>query len=272
MACSMARENPAQSHEKSKPPENPLRVGIPYRSTNEELNGLRDKYAPYLQAIEEVGGKPVEISLQLSPAELKAQAREIDALVLPGSGADVDPAHYGAPRHPKTNPADLQREKIDFALLEDAFAEGKPVLAICYGIQSLNVFCGGSLIQDIPSEMETEIQHPWENRSAGAPEPFHPVRFEAVSRLSELAGAAQARVNSSHHQAIREPGKNLRIVAWAPDGVVEAVEWTGGDSAWITGVQWHPERMLADALAQALFRGVVEAARLRKQTVGSRGR
>jgi putative glutamine amidotransferase len=76
-------------------------------------------------------------------------------------------------------------------------------------------------------------------------------------------------VNSSHHQAIRGPGKNLRIVARAPDGVVEAVEWTDGDSPWITGVQWHPERMVADALAQALFRGVVEAARLRKQTVRS---
>jgi len=268
----MARENPAQSRRNSRLSEDPPRVGVPYRSTNEEVSGARDKYMLYRRAIEKAGGEPVEISLKLSPTELKAKAREIDALVLPGSAADVDPAHYGAPRHPKANPADPQREKTDFALLEHAVAEGKPVLAICYGIQSLNVFCGGSLIQDIPSEVETAIQHPWENRSAGAPEPFHLVRIEANSRLSDLASAPEACVNSSHHQAIREPGKNLRIVACAPDGVVEAVEWTGGNLAWITGVQWHPERMVADALAQALFREVVEAARLRKQPVSSRGR
>lgn len=267
----MARENPAQSRDNAKSPENQPRVGVPYRSTNEEVSGTREKYEYYLQAIEKAGGKPVEISLQLPPAEINAKACDLDAIVLPGSGADVDPTHYGAPRHPKANPADLPREKTDFALLEHAFAEGKPVLAICYGIQSLNVFCGGSLIQDIPSEVGNRIQHPWD-RSAGAPEPYHPVRFEPACRLSELAGQLETRVNSSHHQSIREPGKNLRIVAWAPDGVVEAVELTGGDSTWITGVQWHPERMLGDALAEALFRGVVEAARLRKQAVGSRGR
>jgi putative glutamine amidotransferase len=271
MICSMARENPAQSRDNVKSLEDQPRVGVPYRSTNEEVSGAREKYAYYLRAIEKAGGKPVEISLQLSPAELTTKAYDLDAFVLPGSGADVDPVHYGAARHPKANPPDLPREKTDFTLLEHAFAEGKPVLAICYGIQSLNVFCGGSLIQDIPSELGTKIQHPWD-RSAGSSEPFHLVRFEAASRLSELAGEVEVRVNSSHHQAIREPGKNLRIVAWAPDGVVEAVVGTGGDSAWITGVQWHPERMVGDALAQALFRGVVEAARLRKQTVGSRGK
>ena len=138
----MARENPAQSREIAKPLENQPRVGVPYRSTNEEVSGAREKYAYYLQAIEKAGGKPVEISLQLSPAELNAQACDLDAIVLPGSGADVDPIHYAAARHPKTNAADLPREKADFALLEHAFAEGKPVLAICYGIQSLNVSMG----------------------------------------------------------------------------------------------------------------------------------
>ncbi len=266
----MAREESAQSWSDSKLPENRPRVGVPYRSTNEELSGKSEKYQFYLHAIQEAGGEPVELSLQLSSMELQAKAREIDALVLPGSAADVDPVHYRTPLHRKANPADPQREKTDFALLEHAIAEAKPVLAICYGIQSLNVFCKGSLIQDIPSEVNTEIRHSWENRSAGAPEPFHSVRFEAGSRLSELTGAAEARVNSSHHQAIREPGRNLRIVARAPDGVIEAVEWTGGDSAWITGVQWHPERMAGDALARALFHGLVKAARLRKQAVGSR--
>lgn len=266
----MARENPAQSLAGFKPPESALRVGVPYRSTNEEVSGKREKYELYLRAIREAGGEPVELSLQLSAHELREKARGIDAIVLPGSAADVDPTRYRASRHPKSSSSDPQREQTDFGLLSHALAEGKPVLAICYGIQSLNVFCGGSLIQDIPSEVGTEIQHPWENRSAGAPEPFHPVRFEAGSRLSEFVGATEARVNSSHHQAIREPGKNLRIVACAPDDVVEAVEWLGGDSTWITGVQWHPERMAGDPLAQALFRQLVEAARLRRQLASSR--
>lgn len=259
----MARDNPAQSLASFKPPENVLRVGVPYRSTNEEVSGKREKYELYLRAIREAGGEPVEVSLQLSAHELKEKARGIDALVLPGSAADVDPMRYQTSRHAKSNSADPQREKTDFALLEHALAEGKPVLAICYGIQSLNVFCGGTLIQDIPSELHTNIKHDWSDRQA--PEPFHPAHIEAASRLAQLAGTAETKVNSSHHQAVREPGRNLHVVARATDGVIEAVEWIGGDSSWITGVQWHPERMAGDALAQALFRQLVEAARLRRQ-------
>ena len=157
--------------------------------------------------------------------------------------------------------ADSDRERTDFALLEHAFAEHKPVLAICYGVQSMNVFLGGTLIQDIPSALHTPIQHPWSNRDKGAPEPFHAAEIESGSRLRELAGADEVGINSSHHQSILDPGRNLRIVARAPDGVVEAVEWTG-DSNWVTGVQWHPERMAeSDPLSQRLFGTLMEVAR-----------
>jgi putative glutamine amidotransferase len=125
----------------------------------------------------------------------------------------------------------------------------------------MNVFLGGTLIQDIPSELHTPIQHPWSNRDKGAPEPYHTAKIEPGSRLRELAGEEEVRVNSSHHQSILKPGRNLRIAARASDGVIEAVEWTG-DSNWVTGVQWHPERMAeSDLLAQRLFTGLVEAAR-----------
>ena len=192
-------------------------------------------------------------------AELLKIAENLDAIVLPGSPADVDPSRFHAARHPKSADADLRREETDFALIDHAIAEQKPVLAICYGVQSLNVFLGGSLVQDVPSELHTQIQHSWPGHDG--PEPHHQIALEAGSRLAQLAGGREALVNSSHHQAVLEPGKNLRIVSRAPDGVIEAVEWTG-DSNWIVGVQWHPERMVGnDELARTLFRELVAAAR-----------
>ena len=237
------------------------RVGIPYRTLKEELKSERAKYDSYVQAVKRAGGEPVEVSLSLSAGELGKLTETLDAVVLTGSPADVNPSLYGAARNPASAEADPNRERTDFALLEHAFAEHKPVLAICYGNQSMNVFLGGTLIQDIPSELQTPIEHPWSNRDKGAPEPFHVAKIESGSRLRELAGEEEVRVNSSHHQSILDPGRNLRIAARASDGVIEAVEWTG-DSNWVTGVQWHPERMAeSDLLAQHLFSALIEAAR-----------
>ena len=237
------------------------RVGIPYRTRKEELTGERGKYGKYQEAVRQAGGEAVEISLALSDEEMKKLARTLDAIVLPGSPADVEPSRYHAARHPKSADADTNRERTDFALLDHAFAERKPVLAICFGVQSLNVFLGGSLVQDIPSELHTRIEHAWIDREHGTPEPFHIARIEPNSRLSKLAGPAEVRVNSSHHQSILEPGRGLRVTSRAPDLVIEAVEWTA-DPNWVTGVQWHPERMAeTDSLAQMLFRELVLASR-----------
>jgi putative glutamine amidotransferase len=237
------------------------RVGIPYRTRKEELNGERAKHDKYVLAVQMAGGEPVPISLVSSQDDLRMLARTLDAVVLPGSPADVDPTLYRAARHPNCAEADADRQRTDFALLDHAFKEHKPVLAICYGTQSLNVFLGGSLIQDIPSEVRTQIVHPWSGRDRGIPEPFHHVRFEPGSRLARSAAANEATVNSSHHQSVLEPGRGLRIAARAADGVVECVEWIE-DANWVTGVQWHPERMAeTDSLAQLLFRDLVEAAR-----------
>jgi putative glutamine amidotransferase len=239
------------------------RVGVPYRTRNEEVTGAGARLQNYLEAARQAGAEPVPVSLLLSPTELQQLTQTLDGLLLTGSPADVDPARFGAARRPECANPDQDRERTDFALLEHAFAEHKPVLAICFGIQSLNVFLGGTLIQDIPSEIQTEIKHEW-RREKGDPEPFHAARIEPGSQLAQLAGSNEARVNSSHHQSVKEPGRGLRISARAPDGVIEAVEWTG-DSNWVTGVQWHPERMAAtDALAQSLFRSLASAAAARK--------
>jgi putative glutamine amidotransferase len=236
-----------------------IRVGIPYRTRKEELKGERESYDKYLIAARAAGAQPVEISLGLTPAQLAAKTRDLDAFILPGSPADVHPSLYKANVHPNCSVSDPCRETTDFAVLAHAFKEQKPVLAICYGTQSLNVFLGGTLVQDIPAEIATEIQHAWSGHAG--PEPHHTIALESNSRLAQLAAAREIRVNSSHHQSVLAPGKNLRIVARAPDGVVEAVEWTG-DSNWVKGVQWHPERMVSDCFAQALFKEfVAEAAR-----------
>lgn len=251
-------------------------IGIPFRSLKEEDDAsLRAKIEPYLRAVETAGGHPAEISLRLPREKLVAWSAAFDAIVLPGSPADVEPSWYHAERIPACAESDPHREQTDFALLDSAFAAGKPVLGICYGVQSLNVYLGGSLVQDIAAVLKSDLRHDWAGRASGAPEPHHDVAIESGSRLAQLAGASHALVNSSHHQALDRLGRGLRVVARAPDGVMEAVEFTGDGSAllitgspWVLGVQWHPERMTSDALSQSLFHELISAAK--KQVVGTR--
>jgi putative glutamine amidotransferase len=240
------------------------RIGVPWRTATEEAAHQRSKINKYLRAVERAGGEGVLLSLASPPDTLKREAAYLDAFLLPGSPADVDPAHYGTKRHPAAEDADAARERTDFALLEHALIACKPVLAICYGIQSLNVFLGGSLVQDIPSELGTKICHSPEEdelpNGTEAPDAIHEANLDP-GRVLELSGASRAEINSWHHQSVLEPGRGLRITARAPDGVVEAVEWTD-NSNWVVGVQWHPERMPGDDLAKSLFRDLVTAARL----------
>jgi putative glutamine amidotransferase len=240
------------------------RIGVPWRTAEEQAANRRRKIDNYLRAVEKAGGEAVLLSLTQGADALKREAATLDGILLTGSPADVDPAHFGAKRHPATEAADAARERTDFALLEHALAAGKPVLAICYGIQSLNVFLGGSLIQDIPTELGASICHSPDEEDLPngdeVPDAMHDAGFEP-GRVLALSGAARAEVNSWHHQSVLEPGSGLRITSRAPDGVVEAVELS--DTAnWVVGVQWHPERMPEDALALALFRDLVAAARV----------
>jgi putative glutamine amidotransferase len=236
------------------------RVGVPYRIVKEELSGERAKYERYLRAIEAAGGVPVEVSLRLPETELNKLADSLDAFVLTGSPADVNPELYGEKLHPLGAAADRDRERTDFALLAHALRTNKPLLGICYGIQSMNVFLGGSLFQDVADQIGATITHPWEKSSEWAPEPTHEIAIEPGSKIAALAGTKKTRVNSSHHQSIDRPGRNLQVAARSPDGVVEAVEYPG-DNPWVVGVQWHPERMAEDRLSKGLFRELVAAAR-----------
>ncbi|HUK52744.1 MAG TPA: gamma-glutamyl-gamma-aminobutyrate hydrolase family protein [Candidatus Binatia bacterium] len=246
-----------------------VRIGVPYRTLEEEKAGAAKsaKIEFYYRALRNAGAEPVPISLETPAAQLADLCAGLDGFVLPGSPADVDPALYSAARHPETAAPDAARERTDYALLDHAFATGKPVLAICYGNQLLNIYRGGSLIQDIPSELPEHLQH--EKADGETRDPEHAVLLETGTRLAALAGATGARINSSHHQSIRRAGSGLRVTAHAPDGVIEGVEWTGGPglpaAGWILGVQWHPERMEGDSFAASLFRELVGAAQYELQ-------
>jgi putative glutamine amidotransferase len=231
------------------------RIGVPWRTAVEEVQGRRRAYERYLRAVREAGGEPVEISLTFPPAKLKQLAESLDGFVLPGSPADVEPRRFGGTVDPHNAHPDKRREHTDDGLLEHALGNGKPVLAICYGVQLLNVHLHGTLVQDIPSEIRNAMDH---DGGAGRDESVHPIRLES-GQLAELAGGSSARVNSSHHQSVGKPGRGLRIAARTADGVIEALEWTAGPG-WALGVQWHPERMTEDPFAASLFRRLVKEA------------
>ena len=216
----------------------------------------------YERAVLAAGGEPVIVDLRAANSEIAQTIKLCDAVLLPGSPADVDPEKYGAQRHPKTAPADALRDNVDELLLQDAYNMRKPVFGICYGLQSLNVWRTGTLDQELPEG----VKHEAGPKVAQA----HQVRVEPKSRLAAIlrdagalpeAGEIAMPVNSSHHQAPEMVGDGLRLVAWCPeDGVKEAVEGTAPDH-FVLGVQWHPERTYEDdAAARALFRAFVQAA------------
>jgi len=213
----------------------------------------------YEEAVRGAGGDPVRIELDQTPAEAMKQIERCDAVLLPGSRADVDPQKYSAVRHEKTAPADTKRNTVDELLLRDAYNMRKPVLGICYGLQSLNVYRSGTLVQQI----ESAIDH-----SAGrAVAKAHMVKIEPESKLAKIVGAIKTvAVNSSHHQSADAAGNGLRVVARsAEDGIIEALEGTA-PGHFVLAVQWHPERSVNDApelaeSAKAIFRAFIEAAR-----------
>jgi putative glutamine amidotransferase len=239
----------------------PPRIGIPWRTTEEQRQGERKKLDYYFASVRNAGAQPVDVPLDQSPAGISAQLNDLDGFILPGSPADVDPARYGAAKHPKTAEIDANRERTDGQILQHSFKTGKPVLAICFGCQFLNVYQQGTLVQDLKSERTQSLPHGDTDLPPGAKKGDfqHPATFEVGSLIAKLNGGTSGTINSSHHQAIANPGKDLVVTAHAPDGTIEAVEWKGGHG-WVIGVQWHPERMPDDALAQKLFTEFVAAA------------
>ena len=251
-----------------------IAIPVPHSGDRKDDREYAERALPqYEKAVRGAGGEPVRIELNQAPVQILKQIERCDAVLLPGSRADVDPRKYHADRHQKTAAPDTKRDMVDDLLLQDAYEKRKPVLGICYGLQSLNVYRAGSLVQHI----ESAINHSAGRTVAKA----HTVRIEPESKLAQIVGAGNTvAVNSSHHQAADAVGDGLRVVARAEeDGIIEALEGTA-PGHFVLAVQWHPERSVNDGpevaeSAHAIFRAFIEAARAKHaelaKKVGSGG-
>jgi putative glutamine amidotransferase len=209
-------------------------------------------YLTYVEALKKAGAVPVVIPPQ--PENADDVVAELDGLLLAG-GFDCDPGLYGEEAHPTVEPMDTRRQANDLGLAAAARRRGIPTLGICLGLQVMNVAAGGTLMQDIDSNIETEIRHASKPENRGR----HDVIVEQGTKLAGILGETEFNVNSSHHQAVGRVGEGLRVTALAPDGVVEGLE--DPRHPFYVGVQWHPEDMTAEASASRLFEAFLAAAR-----------
>jgi putative glutamine amidotransferase len=205
----------------------------------------------YVRAVAQNGGVPVILPTIDDEVILRRYLEELDGLVLVG-GADIPPSAYGQQPHETVKPVPKERYDFERKLIALWLAGGKPLLGVCLGMQFTNVVAGGTLIQDIPSQVGTKINH----------RKYHHVRIEPASSLSEILGVREVFVFSNHHQAVRDLGKGLKIIAHSKDGVVEALERSEGGFGLF--VQWHPEQMDDKQHRDAIYGALVRASALRK--------
>lgn len=232
-----------------------VHIAIPEPTSNDPAYNQRSLPA-YLSALRSAGATPIIVPLHERQDRVARLLAGVQGVLLPGSRFDIDPQRYGEDTIPECGEADAARTAVDELLLQEAFNLHKPILAICHGAQSLNVWLNGTLIQDL----KTAVNH----RPGREVVEAHPVRVAPGSHLAGLlprGDAADPRVNSSHHQAIRIPGDGLAVSAVSlGDGVVEAVELDSREH-FVMGVQWHPERSYTEsAFSRAIFAAFVQAA------------
>ncbi len=237
-------------------------VGIPSardRSTRYFGLSIYIQNRMYVQGVTHAQGAPITIPLELEETTLRTIYDNLDAIFLPG-GEDIDPSRYNEAPHELLGAVDKERDRTEFLLASWAMAENKPLLAICRGAQVMNVVAGGSLYQDITALRPHSEKHDYFPPQFERFRLSHKVEVEAGSRLHELMGPYGI-VNSMHHQAVKDLAPSLRAVAWAPDGIVEAVEVEKHPFA--LGIQWHPEELAPrnDPGMIQVFRAFIEAAR-----------
>ncbi|MGB9692032.1 MAG: gamma-glutamyl-gamma-aminobutyrate hydrolase family protein [Candidatus Sumerlaeaceae bacterium] len=208
----------------------------------------------YVDAVAKGGGIPFVLPALEEVDSAAEYVEKCDGLIFIGGG-DISSKRYGKTPHPMENPLPARREEFDFALIRETLAAKKPFLAICLGCQEVNVALGGTLIQDIATQVETPIRHSTQQPGERL---RHRVNVADGSLLHHILGTTEVETNSSHHQAIETPGNGLSVVAWADDGVIEACELT--DYPFGLCVQWHPEALLDEPAHFAIFRAFVDAA------------
>jgi len=235
-------------------------IGIPCRLDQSGRSGstVFAQSQSYVEPITAASGAPVLIPLNLDKGALRAIYERLDGLLLAG-GVDVHPRYYGETVHEKCDRIEEERDTVELTLTRWALNEGLPILGICRGIQVLNVTAGGTLYQDIASQLPGALKHDfW----SGYPRNYlaHQVTISSDSKLAGILGQRQVAVNSGHHQAVRDLAPTFQAVAWTPDGIIEAIE--SRDHPFALGVQWHPEELLEDAPSmRRLFEEFVSVAR-----------
>lgn len=231
-----------------------------FQQPNSPLYGLRPAYT---QAVKMAGGAPVIVPSNLDESSVRAIFDRLDGIVLSG-GVDVVPALYGESPQVYTQHTDPERDQVEADLIRWACEQGKPLLAICRGIQILNVVLGGNLYQDVSAEMPKALKHAYYDPQENWPRDYrpHPVQVAPNSRLATILGLTKDEplpVNSLHHQGVKDLAESLVPTAHAPDGLIEAVELP--DHPFALGVQWHPEELaLNDPTMLCLFQALVKAA------------
>jgi putative glutamine amidotransferase len=239
-----------------RPGKRPL-VGITMRHELETERFYLARF--YSEAVEAAGGAPVQIPLIPEPEYIEDVVGRLDAVLLPGSASDVDPALYGREPHARLGSVHPLKDSTDLLVLKAAEERSLPLLAICFGMQVWNVYRGGTLIQDIESQAPGALKH-----EQGAPRERHShgIKIRPDSLVARLAGGEMLRVNSHHHQALETIGRGLQATAWSSDGLVEAVEETH-EGRWAVGVQWHPEiGWREDDFSRTLFKTFISAVRV----------
>ena len=209
----------------------------------------------YTKAILKAGGIPLMIPLGLDEPELRALLKHLDGVLLSGGG-DINPQRFDAVPHPKIFGVSSERDRLEISLTYIALELDKPLLAICRGVQVLNVALGGTLHTHIQDQMEHSLKHDWFPKFP-RDKLAHAVSLKCESKLDQIYGADEIQVNSLHHQGISRVGKGLVATAFAPDGLVEGLEVSGASFA--LGVQWHPECLPEDEGSQKLFKAFIQA-------------
>ena len=249
----------------------PPRIAIPLPHSSDPEYAERS-IPQYEYAVKLAGGEPVRIPLDRASAEVMKIIERCDGVLLPGSKADVDPAKFDASRSPHTAAADPRRETVDELLLQDAYSMRKPILGICYGLQSLNVYRTGSLIQHIPDFLPEDLRGQVDHEAGKNVAVAHEVEVAGDSKLASILSpdSLVLPVNSSHHQSAGTIGDGLRVSAHCiNDGIVEALEGTAPDH-FVIAVQWHPERSVdQNEPSRAIFHALIKAAEARRQQLKS---
>jgi putative glutamine amidotransferase len=210
----------------------------------------------YTRAVARAGALPVIIPLGLADETLQALLSRLDGVLFSGGG-DVETGRYGGLDHPRVGGVDLDRDRVEVLLAEQVAGRGVPFLGICRGIQVINVALGGKLYSHIADQHAGALKHDY-YPDFPRDHPAHEVSITPGSRLAEILGVTQVTTNSLHHQGVQQPAPGMRVLAYAPDGIVEAVEYQGHPFG--LAVQWHPEGMPDSAPMQALFLAFAQAA------------